>query len=72
MTKNQLGIVIVLIGMVWAGVCLLADVFGLGPLIFGFSKGSAIGPIQLVFIFIGVFIALIGVAVMVLVEDKKE
>ncbi len=72
MTKNQLGVLIVLIGGVWTLACLFADTLGLGPSLFGFSPGSSIGSIQLAFIFVGVFIALIGVAVMVLLEDKKE
>ena len=72
MTKNQLGIVIVLVGGVWTLACLFADALGLGPAIFGFTPGSRIGAIQLVFIFIGVFIAFIGVAVMILLNDKEE
>lgn len=72
MNKNYLGIGIVAIGGVWTLACLFADALGLGPAIFGFSPGNSVGRIQLVFIFIGVFIAFIGAAVLVLLKDKDE
>ena len=72
MNKYILGSVIVLIGGVWTVACLFADALGLGPIIFGFPPGSSIGRIQLVFIFVGVFIVLLGIAVLILIKDKAK
>jgi len=72
MNKNLLGSVIVFIGGVWTVACLFADVLGLGPRIFGFTPGSSIGRIQLVFIFVGVFIVMLGMAVLIFIKDKVK
>ena len=72
MNKNLFGVIIILVGGMWIVASLFADELGLGSLLFGFSPGSAIGRIQLVFIGVGVFIFIIGVAALVLVKDKAE
>ena len=71
MKKLYLGLIIIFVGGLWTFVCLFADVFGLGPLVFGFGPNSRIGALQLVFIFIGIFIAMIGVAVIVFIKEEK-
>ncbi|OQX61995.1 MAG: hypothetical protein B5M51_06715 [Anaerolinea sp. 4484_236] len=72
MNKNYLGIAIVALGGVWTLACLFADALGLGTVIFGFSPGSTIGRIQLAFIFVGVLIVFIGVAVLVLIKNGSS
>jgi hypothetical protein len=70
MNKNILGILIVILGLIWTGACLLADRLGLGSLIFNFLPNSQIGRVQLVFILIGVLITLIGIAVIAFIKQE--
>ena len=72
MTKNQFGIAVIFIGGIWTLACLFADTLGLGTILFGFGQSTRIGRIHLVFIFVGIFITLIGVAAMVLIEGEKK
>jgi LPXTG-motif cell wall-anchored protein len=72
MNKNVLGILVMIIGFIWTVACIFADTLGLGPAIFNFNPNTGLGRIQLVFIFIGVLIMLIGLAVVILIKGEEK
>jgi hypothetical protein len=65
MSKNSIGIGLIIVGAIVLSVSLLADVLGIGQF------PSAIGPVQLAGVAVGLVIAVIGI-VLVLRERKPK